>query len=120
MNIEHLRENGIDIAVVSGDETVVVDVQSALDLAMTVKYETGAERIVIDKAVICGDFFILSTGMAGEILQKFMNYHVKVAVFGDYSHYARKASLRRSFSSAYFWMGRGLAQAEPGPSTSMP
>ena len=59
MNIEHLRENGIDIAVVSGDETVVVDVQSALDLAMTVKYETGAERIVIDKAVICGDFFIL-------------------------------------------------------------
>lgn len=36
MNIEHLRENGIDIAVVSGDETVVVDVQSALDLAMTV------------------------------------------------------------------------------------
>ena len=26
MNIEHLRENGIDIAVVSGDETVVVDV----------------------------------------------------------------------------------------------
>lgn len=95
MNIEHLRENGIDIAVVSGDETVVVDVQSALDLAMTVKYETGAERIVIDKAVICGDFFILSTGMAGEILQKFMNYHVKVAVFGDYSHYTRKASLRR-------------------------
>ena len=120
MNIEHLRENGIDIAVVSGDETVVVDVQSALDLAMTVKYETGAERIVIDKAVICGDFFILSTGMAGEILQKFMNYHVKVAVFGDYSHYTRNASLRRSFSSAYFWMDRGLAQAEPGPSTSMP
>ena len=90
MNIEHLKENGIDIAVVSGDETVIVDVQSALDLAMTVKYETGAERIVIDKAVICGDFFILSTGMAGEILQKFMNYHVKVAVFGDYSHYTSK------------------------------
>ena len=43
MNIEHLRENGIDIAVVSGDETVVVDVQSALDLAMTGKYGTGAE-----------------------------------------------------------------------------
>ena len=90
MNIEHLKENGIDIAVVSGDETVIVDVQSALDLAMTVKYETGAERIVIDKAVICGDFFILSTGMAGEILQKFMNYHVKVAVFGDYSHHTSK------------------------------
>ena len=90
MNIEHLKDNGIDIAVVSGDEVVIVDTQSALDLAMTVKYETGAERIVIDKDVICGDFFILSTGMAGEILQKFMNYHVKVAVYGDYSHYTSK------------------------------
>ena len=90
MNIEYMKDNGIDIAVVSGDEVVVVDTQSALDLAMTVKYETGAERIVIDKDVVCGDFFILSTGMAGEILQKFMNYHVKVAVYGDYSHYTSK------------------------------
>lgn len=90
MNIEYLKDNGIDIAVVSGDETVIVDVQSALDLAMTVKYETGAERIAIDKDAICGDFFILSTGIAGEILQKFMNYHVKVAVYGDYSHYTSK------------------------------
>lgn len=90
MNIEHLKDNGIDIAVISGDEMVIVDAQSALDLVMTVKYETGAERIVIDKDVICGDFFILSTGMAGEILQEFMNYHVKLAVYGDYSHYTSK------------------------------
>ena len=90
MNIEHLKEKGVDIAVISGDELVIVDTQSALDLAMTVKYETGAEKIVIDKDVICGDFFVLSTGMAGEILQKFTNYHVKVAVYGDYSHYASK------------------------------
>lgn len=90
MNIEHLKEKGVDIAVISGDELVIVDTQSALDLAMTVKYETGAEKIVIDKDVICGDFFVLSTGMAGEILQKFTNYHVKVAVYGDYSHYTSK------------------------------
>ncbi len=90
MNIEHLKDNEIDIAVVSSDEMVIVDTQSALDLAMTVKYETGAERIVIDKDAVCEDFFILSTGMAGEILQKFMNYHVKVAVYGDYSHYTSK------------------------------
>mgnify|MGYP001086981405 CR=1 FL=1 len=90
MNIKHLKDNRMDIAVVSGDEMVIVDTQSALDLAMTVKYETGAEKIVIDKDVICGDFFILSTGVAGEILQKFMNYHVKVAVYGDYSRYTSK------------------------------
>ncbi len=90
MNIDYLNNDGIDIAVVSGDEMVIVDTQSALDLAMTVKHETGAERIAIDKNVICGDFFILRTGMAGEILQKFINYRVKAAIYGDYSQYISK------------------------------
>lgn len=90
MNIEHLKNNGIDIAVVSGEETAITDTQSALDLVMTIKYETGAQRIAIDKNVICGEFFILSTGIAGEILQKFMNYQVKAAFYGDYSHYTSK------------------------------
>lgn len=90
MNIKHLKDNGADIAVVSSDGKIIVDVQSALDLAMSVTYETGARKIVLDKEAICEDFFILSTGIAGEILQKFMNYHVKVAVYGDYSHYTSK------------------------------
>lgn len=90
MNIEHLNMNGMDIAVVSSDETVITDVQSALDLAMTVKYETGAANIVIGKRLICEDFFILSTKLAGEILQKFINYRVKMAVYGDYSRYTSK------------------------------
>lgn len=90
MNIEYMKENGIDIAVVSSDEMMIVDTQSALDLAMTVKYETNAANIVIDKNVICEDFFVLSTGIAGEILQRFINYQVKVAVYGDYSHYTSK------------------------------
>ena len=90
MKIEHLNENGIDLAVISSDEAVITGVQSALDLMMSVKYETGAERIVIPKELICEEFFILSTGIAGEILQKFINYHVKAAIYGDYSHYTSK------------------------------
>ena len=90
MNIEYLTDNGIELAVVSSDEAVIVDARSALDLAMRVKYEAGAERIVLAKHAICGDFFILSTGLAGEIRQKFINYHVKMAVYGDYSHYTSK------------------------------
>lgn len=90
MNIELLESQKANIAVVSGDNIAVTDAQSALDLAMTVKYETGAERIAIDKKVICEDFFILSTGIAGEILQKFINYHVKAAIYGDFSHYTSK------------------------------
>ena len=69
---------------------MLVDVQSALDLVITVKHETGANRIVIDKRVIAEEFFILNTGLAGEILQKFINYHVKAAIWGDYSRYTSK------------------------------
>ncbi len=90
MNIECLKMNGTDIAVVSNDEKVIIDTQTALDLAMTVKYETGAAKIVISKDLICEDFFILSTGIAGEILQKYLNYQVKIAVYGDYSRYTSK------------------------------
>ncbi len=36
------------------------------------------------------DFFILSTGMAGEILQKFINYGVRFAIYGDFSGYTSK------------------------------
>ena len=90
MNIEHLNENGIDLAVISSDQPVTTDVPSALDLIMSVKHETGAERIVIPKELICEEFFILSTGIAGEILQKFINYHVKVAIYGDFSRYTSK------------------------------
>lgn len=90
MRIEHLNEHGTDIAVVSSDEVILEDTQSALDLVMTAKYETGAERIAISKSAVCDDFFVLSTGIAGEILQKFINYHVKVAIYGDYSHYTSK------------------------------
>lgn len=91
MKIEKLQtESGPVIALVTGEEKVIVDTGSALDLAMTVKYETGAERIAIAKRLIWEDFFILSTGAAGEILQKFINYHVKMAIYGDYSRYTSK------------------------------
>ena len=88
--IECVKEHDVDIAVVSGDERVITDVQSALDLMMRVKYETGAARIAIDKSLICEDFFILSSGLAGEVLQKFINYHVKAAIYGDYARYTSK------------------------------
>lgn len=90
MNIEHLKDNDTDIAVVTSDEKIIVDVQSALNLVMDVKYETGTTKIAIEKTAVCEDFFILSTGMAGEILQKFINYRVKIAIYGDYSHYTSK------------------------------
>ena len=90
MRIEHISENGVDIAVITGEETLITDTGSALELAMSARYETGADRLAIDKAVIAEDFFILSTGLAGEILQKFTNYHIKAAFYGDFTRYTSK------------------------------
>ncbi len=90
MEIEKVNCQGAEIAVAWGEEKVITGVQPALDLLMTVKYQTGADRVAIDKRLFCEDFFILSTGLAGEILQKFVNYHMKAAVFGDFSRYTSK------------------------------
>jgi len=90
MNIETVKNRGLPVAVVTSDEPVITDTQSALDLAMTVKYETGCTNIAINKGAITDDFFVLSTRLAGEILQKFTNYGVRLAIFGDFSRYTSK------------------------------
>ncbi|QHQ63246.1 DUF4180 domain-containing protein [Anaerocolumna sedimenticola] len=78
------------IVSINSDDILISDTQSALDLMMTVNYEKSCSRIIIDKNNICEEFFILSSGIAGEILQKFINYHIKMAVIGDFSKYTSK------------------------------
>ena len=90
MKIEKITKNNIDVAHIMAEEILITDVQSALDLMMTVCYETGTKNIAISKNLFADRFFILSSGLAGEILQKFINYHVKAAIFGDFSHYTSK------------------------------
>jgi hypothetical protein len=77
MNIAKVEAGGENIAVVSSSEILIEDVQTALDLMATVYY-AGCDRIVINKSLISESFFDLKTRLAGEILQKFINYRVKV------------------------------------------
>lgn len=79
-----------DIAVIKSNEIIIKDVQSAIDFIITVKYETGCNKIALNKDAIVEDFFILSKGLAGEILQKFVNYQTKFSIYGDYSKYTSK------------------------------
>lgn len=90
MKTEVITKNNIEIAVIYSDEYLIKDVQSALDFIMTVKYETGCKNIVLNKSAVTEDFFILSTCLAGEILQKFINYGVRFAIYGDFSKYTSK------------------------------
>lgn len=90
MTIVKETGKGAAVAAVHSDEIILSDVQSALDLMSTVQYETGCERIAINKEAVDQAFFKLSTRLAGDILQKFINYHMKLAIYGDYSGYTSK------------------------------
>lgn len=90
MNIEKIIKNNIAVAKVSGDAPLITDAQSALDVLMSARYSADTKNIVIDKKLIIEDFFVLSTGLAGEILQKYVNYGGRIAMYGDYSHYTSK------------------------------
>ena len=90
MEIKLVEINDLKLAVVIGNEKIILDVKSALDFIMTVQYKTGSRHIAVNKEVVSDEFFILSTTLAGEILQKFINYHIKFAIIGDFSEYTSK------------------------------
>ena len=90
MQLSKIEKNGIICAVVNSNELVITDAQTALDVLMSAKYDVGTKNIVIDKKLIVEDCFILSKGLAGEILQKYVNYGGRIAIYGDYSHYTSK------------------------------
>ena len=91
MEIKKVVIGGINIAVVRNDTVLISDVQSALDLMATVQYEADSKRIAIKKSLISESFFDLKTRLAGDILQKFINYSVKIAIVGDLSMYTSKS-----------------------------
>ena len=82
MQIETRNHKSVKIALIRGREQVLTDPQTALDLIVTV--------IALPKEAVAGDFFVLSTRLAGEILQKFINYQSKLAIYGDFSRYTSK------------------------------
>ncbi|MDF2713457.1 MAG: hypothetical protein K0R28_382 [Paenibacillus sp.] len=79
------------VAVIECSDIVINDVQEALDLMASIQYNDGCNKILIHKSNITEDFFELRTRLAGEILQKYTNYHVKIAVVGDFDGYDSKS-----------------------------
>jgi hypothetical protein len=78
------------VAVIHSDTPIITDARTALDLAATLFYEHECQNIAINKAAITEDFFRLSTGVAGEIVQKLVNYRCRLAIVGDFSGYTSK------------------------------
>ena len=90
LTIEKVVRNNIVCAVIHSEDKIITDTSSALDLLMSAKCEAGTKNIAISKSLISDDFFILSSGFAGEMLQKYINYGGRIAIYGDYSCYTSK------------------------------
>lgn len=85
--------DGLTAAVIETEAALIVDAQSALDLIANVRFSEASDidALVLPKSALAEDFFRLRTGLAGEILQKFINYYMKLAIIGDFSGYTSEA-----------------------------
>ncbi|MBO9129383.1 DUF4180 domain-containing protein [Bacillus sp. 165] len=88
----HVYEEGESkVAVVESCEIVIRDVQGALDLMASALSNYGCYKLIIHAVNITEDFFTLRKGLAGEILQKYANYNMKLAIVGDFQIYNSKS-----------------------------
>ena len=84
-------QDNINVVKIEDEKILIFDEQSALDVFMSLAYETGENKFIISKDNLIEDFFDLRTKIAGEILQKIINYKMKLAIIGDFSKYKSKS-----------------------------
>jgi hypothetical protein len=90
MNIEITNHNGIFIAELIAEDIVIKEVQDSLDIMANAAY-SGATKLILHEKNLTPDFFDLKTKIAGDILQKFSNYNMPLAIVGDFSKYTSKS-----------------------------
>jgi len=90
MKIKTHNINNIRIADITSDSIIINSAQDALDILGEFYYD-HVDRLIIYEKDITPDFFNLKNGIAGEILQKFSNYRIRLAIVGDFSKYSGKS-----------------------------
>jgi hypothetical protein len=78
------------IAEIQSEGVTIKDTDDALDQMAESRY-LDAGKMIIYENQISPAFFDLKTRFAGEILQKFSNYRMQVAIIGDFSKYTSKS-----------------------------
>ena len=75
------------VAEISTSNPVIQTAQEFLEAMMNLP----ADTIAIHQATLHESFFDLRSGMAGEILQKVVNYSRRLAIVGDFTCYTSKS-----------------------------
>jgi hypothetical protein len=86
----HNTTNGISIAEIMPGSYKIKNPEEWLDMLAEAGYNNSI-GLIVHKNSINDEFFDLKTGLAGEILQKFSNYRMKLAIIGDFSNIKSKS-----------------------------
>lgn len=86
----HTGSSGKRFAEIEKGTVSISEAGEMLDIMVDAGYN-GCNGIIIHREGLHDDFFDLKTGMAGEILQKFSNYRMKLAIVGDFSQLKSKS-----------------------------
>jgi hypothetical protein len=90
MKIETHNINDTKIAEVISEDNIISSIDDGLELLGNLYYQ-DFDKIIIHEKNITPKFFDLKNGIAGEILQKFSNYRVRLVIVGDFSKYITKS-----------------------------
>ena len=78
------------IAEIISDDIVLQTVEDAVDLIGNMSYQ-GFDKLIIHEENMISDFFELKNKIAGNILQKFSQYSMPLAIIGDFEKYESKS-----------------------------
>lgn len=81
--VHHAGE--LQIAEVVSDEIIIASAEDGLDLLGNLNYQ-GFDRAILHAKNITPEFFDLKTKLAGEVLQKFTTYRLRVCIIGDFTN----------------------------------
>lgn len=90
MEINEFSTDNGRIAEIFSKEVLIQDVESSLDLIGNIYYQ-GYDAMILREEHLVASFFDLKTKLAGEVLQKFSNYRMRLAVVGDWSGLTSKS-----------------------------
>jgi hypothetical protein len=90
MNITNHDLNGIQIAEMNSDGIILRSARDATDLIGQLMGR-GIKRLILHEKNLSPEFWQLSSGLAGEIMQKFTNYSVSVAFVGEFDKHKSKS-----------------------------
>lgn len=88
--------HGARILICSPDGAVIRGEHEALDLVGET-YGQDVTWVALPVARLTDDFFRLRTRVAGDIVQKFVNYRLRVAIVGDITHHLEVGEALRDF-----------------------